>query len=103
MQRGRKTGYQHSDITIEKMKITKAETSQRKIEIEIGLKFIFKTLIEISKSDHSVSIKLLKQCEDIIKNYVIEQNNKKTQKIIDTCKQTITSNSNEIFDKLLND
>ncbi len=97
---GRKIGFKHSDTTIQKMKIKKAENTKRKTEIEIGLKFIHTTLTAISKNNHSVSLKLLKQFEEIIKNYVIEQNDKEIQKIIDTCKQSITLNNDEIFDKL---
>jgi hypothetical protein len=97
---GRKTGFKHSDDTIKKMKITKAETTQKKTEIDAYLDFIIKSLYNISKSNHSVSITLLKQFEEIIKSHLVKINDKKVKDIIDINKQSIISNNNEIFDKL---
>lgn len=66
---GRKNGFKHSIETIERMKTTKAETSQRKNEIDIRIDFLKNYLYSVSKINHQDAINLIYQFDDIIKNY----------------------------------
>lgn len=79
---GRKTGFKHSDATIERMKNTKAETNQRKNEIDIRLDFLKNHLYSISKKNHKEAIDLLSQFDKILKN------DKKDIEILETLQQT---------------